>query len=81
MSVEYLKKRIVDLRANIEKERERKSKDNEYYARMIAHASSASSKTMYKKSKIDHAASHDRNIERLKNEIERCKNQIAREKK
>lgn len=32
MSKEYYKKRIIDLRASIAKEKEVKKKDNEYYA-------------------------------------------------
>ena len=35
MSKEYYRKRIIDLRASIEKERSQKKRDNEYYARMI----------------------------------------------
>ena len=35
MSKEYYKKRLIDLRASIAKEREAKKKDNAYYADMI----------------------------------------------
>ncbi len=56
MSKEYYKKKIIDLRASITKEKEAKKKDNEYYARMIKNASSPSSKASYKKSKIDKAS-------------------------
>ena len=35
MSVEYYKKQIVDLRARLDREKEAKKKDNEYYARCI----------------------------------------------
>lgn len=73
MSKEYYKKRIIDLRANIANEREAKKRDNAYYARMIKSATSISTKAMYRKSKIDHAASHDRRIESLKRDIERAK--------
>ena len=35
MSKEYYRKRIIDLRASLEKEREAKKKDNAYYADMV----------------------------------------------
>lgn len=80
MSVEYYRKRLVDLRSAVEKEREAKKKDNERYAGYIKSASSPSSKASYRKSKIDHAASHDRRIESLKREIESAKANLARER-
>lgn len=80
MSVEYYKKKLVDLRADVVKEKEAKKRDNERYAGLIKSASSPSSKASYRKSKIDHAASHDRRIESLKREIERCKETLARER-
>jgi len=80
MSVEYYKKKLVDLRADVAKEKEAKKRDNERYAGFIKNASSPSSKASYRKSKIDHAASHDRKIESLKREIERCKETLARER-
>ena len=80
MSVEYYKKKLIDLRADIAKEKEAKKRDNERYAGLIKGASSPSSKASYRKSKIDHAASHDRRIESLKREIERCKETLARER-
>lgn len=80
MSKEYYKKRIIDLRASMQKEREAKKRDNEYYARMIKSATTPSSKASYRKSKIDHAASHDRNIESLKRQIESAKESLKREK-
>ena len=81
MSKEYYKKKIIDLRASIAKEKEQKKRDNEYYARMIKGASSPSSKASYRKSKIDRAASHDRNIERYKRYIEDAKAALARLKR
>ena len=78
MSKEYYKKRIIDLRASIAKEKEQKKKDNEYYARMIKIASSPSSKATYRKYKIDKAASHDRDIEYYKRQIESAKESLAR---
>jgi hypothetical protein len=78
MSKEYDKKRIIDLKASIEKEKEAKKKDNENYARYIKSASTPTSKASYRKSKIDHAASHDRAIENYKKQIESCKDSIAR---
>ena len=80
MSVEYYKKKLVDLRADVAKEKEAKKRDNERYADLIKSASSPSSKAAYRKSKIDHAAAHDRKIESLKREIERCKESLARER-
>ena len=81
MSVEYYRKRLIDLRAQVAKEREAKKKDNERYAGYIKNASSTSSKASYRKQKIDHAASHDRRIESLKREIESAKAGLARERK
>ncbi|GFI53617.1 hypothetical protein IMSAGC022_00205 [Alistipes sp.] len=78
MSKEYYKKRLIDLRARIAREKEAKKRDNESYARMIKNASSPSSKASYRKSKIDRAASHDRIIESLKRDIENTKNTLKR---
>jgi len=80
MSKEYYKKKIIDLRASMQKEKEAKKRDNEYYARMIKSATTPSSKASYRKSKIDHAASHDRNIESYKRQIESAKESLKREK-
>ncbi|MBR1963167.1 MAG: hypothetical protein IKA19_00510 [Muribaculaceae bacterium] len=81
MSKEYYKKQIIDIRAAIEKEKEAKKRDNESYARLIKGASSPSSKASYRKSKIDKAASHDRQIESLKRRLESAKESLKREKK
>ena len=81
MSKEYYKKKIIDLRAAIAKEKEQKKRDNERYAALIKGASSPSSKASYRKSKIDAAASHDRDIERYKRQIEDAKEALARLKK
>ncbi len=81
MSLEYYKKQMVDLRARLQKEKEAKKKDNEYYARLVKFASTPSGKASYRKSKIDRAASHDRQIESLKRQIETCKDNIARARK
>ena len=78
MSKEYYKKRLIDLRASIAKEREAKKKDNAYYADMIKRTSSISSKASYRKSKISWAASHDRRIESLKRDIENVRAAIRR---
>ena len=78
MSKEYYKKRIIDLRASMAKEREAKKRDNENYARWIKNASSPSSKASYRKSKIDAAARHDRQIEYLKRQIESAKDSLKR---
>ena len=78
MSKEYYKKRLIDLRASIAKERAAKKKDNAYYADMIKRTSSISSKASYRKSKISRAASHDRRIESLKRDIENVRAAIRR---
>lgn len=78
MSKEYYKKRIIDLRASIAKEREAKKKDNAYYAESIKRATTPSAKASYRKSKIDRAASHDRRIESLKRDIENAKASLKR---
>lgn len=80
MSVEYYKKQIIDLRARLDKEKEAKKRDNEHYADMVKRASTPSSKASYRKSKVDHAASHDRAIESLKRQIEIAKATLARER-
>ena len=81
MSVEYYKKRLIDLRARLASERERKKSDNARYANLIKGASSSSSKASYRKSKVDEPARHDREIERLKRDIESTKDSLARERK
>lgn len=78
MSKEYYKKRIIDLRADIAREKEAKKRDNERYASLIKGASSPSSKASYRKQKIDKAAYHDRNIESYKRQIESAKDSIKR---
>lgn len=80
MSKEYYRKKIIDLRASMQKEKDAKKKDNEYYARMIKGASTPSNKASYRKAKIDHAAKHDRNIESYKRQIESAKESLKREK-
>ena len=78
MSKEYYKKRIIDLRADIAKEKEAKKRDNENYARYIRNASTPSTKASYRKSKVDAAARHDRQIEYLKRQIESTKDSLKR---
>ncbi len=78
MSKEYYKKRIIDLRASIEREREAKKRDNDNYSRWIKSATSPSSKASYRKSKIDAAARHDNQIEYLKRQIESAKDSLRR---
>lgn len=80
MSVEYYRKHLIDLRAQVATEREAKKRDNTRYADLVKRATSPSSKASYRKQKIDHAASHDRRIESLKREIERAKESLARER-
>lgn len=80
MSVEYYKKLIIDLRARMAKEKEAKKSDNERYASLLKSASSPSSKASYRKTKIDRAASHDRQIESYKRQIDSAKASLARER-
>jgi hypothetical protein len=80
MSKEYYRKKIIDLRASLDKEKEAKKRDNERYADLVKRASSPSSKASYRKQKIDHAASHDRHIESIKRQIESAKESLKREK-
>ena len=78
MSKEYYKKRIIDLRADIAREKEAKKRDNENYSRYIKNASTPSTKASYRKSKVDAAARHDRQIEYLKRQIESAKDSLKR---
>ena len=78
MSKEYYKKKIIDLRASITKEKEAKKRDNESYARLIKGASTPSSKASYRKQKVDKAAYHDRQIESYKRQIESAKDSLKR---
>ena len=80
MSVEYYRKRLIDLRKDVADEREAKKRDNERYAGYIKNATSTSSKASYRKQKIERAASHDRRIESLKRDIERAKDDLKRER-
>lgn len=78
MDKSYYRKRLIDLRTSIAREREAKKRDNAYYANLVKGASSVSSKASYRKSKIDHAASHDREIARLKRLVEETRNTMKR---
>lgn len=80
MSVEYYKKLIIDLRARMAKEKEAKKSDKERYASLVKSASSPSAKASYRKTKIDRAASHDRQIESYKRQIDSAKASLARER-
>ncbi len=65
----YYQKQIIELRARVAREKDAMKRDNESYARMIKSASSPSLKASYRKSKVDRAESHKRNIESLKRQI------------
>jgi hypothetical protein len=80
MSKEYYRKRIIDLRTSLDREKEAKKRDNERYASLIKGTSSSSSKASYRKSKVDAAARHDRQIDYLKRQIESAKESLKREK-
>ena len=78
MSKEYYRKKIVELRASIAREKEAKKRDNANYSRWIKNASSPSTKASYRKSKVDAAARHDRQIESYKRQIESAKDSLKR---
>ncbi|MEE1322971.1 MAG: hypothetical protein UHE91_04025 [Bacteroidales bacterium] len=78
MSKEYYRKKIIDIRADIQREKEAKKRDNERFASYIKSASSPSSKASYRKRKIEAAASHDRRIESLKRSLESAKDSLKR---
>ena len=80
MSKEYYKKKIIDLRAKLDKEKEAKKKDNERFADYIKRATTTDRKAYYRKEKVSHAATHDHQIESIKREIERAKESLKREK-
>ena len=80
MSKEYYKKKIIDLRAKLQKEKDAKKKDNERNADSIKRASTTTQKAYYRKKKVTDATNHDRHIESIKNEIERAKESLKREK-
>lgn len=80
MSKEYYKKKIIDLRAKLDKEKEEKKKDNERYADYIKRASTTDRKAYFRKEKVARAAAHDRQIESIKRDIERAKESLKREK-
>ena len=80
MSKEYYRKKIIDLRASLDREKEAKKRDNDRYASLIKGTSSPSSKASYRKSKVDAAARHDRQIDYLKRQIESAKESLKREK-
>ena len=52
MSKEYYRKRIVDLRASVAREKEAKKRDNEYYARQIKGTKSTSAKQLTEETKL-----------------------------
>ena len=78
MSKEYYKKRIIDLRADIAREKEAKKRDNENYSRYIKNASTPSTKASYRKGKVAAAARPDRQIEYLNRQIESAKDSLKR---
>lgn len=78
--IDSYKKKLIDLRSKLEKERESKKKDNANLAELIKRASTTSLKASYRKQKIDRAASHDRQIDSIKREIEYTKESLARER-
>jgi hypothetical protein len=78
MSKEYYRKKIIDIRADIQREKDAKKRDNEHFTSYIKSASSPSSKASYRKRKIDAATSHDRRIESLKRSLESAKDSLKR---
>lgn len=80
MSKEYYRKKIIDLRADLEREKEAKKRDNERYADLVRRASTPTSKASYRKQKIDAAARHGSRIESIKRQIESAKESLKRER-
>lgn len=78
---DYYRKKIVDLRAYIAKERATLKRNNEIYASRIKAAPTPSSKASHRKAKIDMVERHRRQIERFKNQIEQAKASMKRCKK
>lgn len=80
MSVEYYRKRLIDLRKYLADEREARKRDNAHFADLVKRATSTSVKASYRKQKIERAASHDRRIESLKRDIESARESLKRER-
>jgi len=72
------RKQIIDLRARISRERDRKRDDNARFAGYIRSVRDASSKASYRRQKIDAASSHDRNIAGWQREIAVLQDRIRR---
>lgn len=81
MSVEFYRKRLIDLRSDLAREREAKKRDNARYASLVKMTSGPSQKASYRKQKIDYAASHDRRIESLKGQIASARESLARKRR
>ncbi|MBD5192561.1 MAG: hypothetical protein HDS58_04100 [Barnesiella sp.] len=77
----YYQKQIIDLRAEMAREKEAMKRDNDNYARLIKGASTPSSKASYRKSKVDRAESHKRRIESIKLRIAQAQLNKARASK
>ena len=80
MSKEFYKKKLIDLRAKLQKEKDEKKKDNERYANYVKNAKSTDQKAYYRKQKVSKATDHDRHIDSIKRDIERAKESLKREK-
>ena len=65
MSKEYYKKKIIDLRAKLQKEKDAKKKDNERFAASVKSASTTDRKAYYRRQKVESSARHDKNMEYL----------------
>lgn len=78
MSKEMYRKQIVTLRARLANEREAKKRDNARYARQVKLAGNPTSKASIRRSKISCAASHDRQIENLRNQIATAQSYLRR---
>lgn len=78
MSKESLKRQIIYLRAQIEKERESAKRDNAHYASAIKSTSSPAIKAQHRQSKVSASERHKQNIEGYKRQIENYKDQLKR---
>ena len=88
MSKELYRKKIADkrqdiisLRARIDKLKQDKKKQMDYFTRNIKSTSSASSKENYRKNKVKESEKYTRDIDNIKKKIESIKKEIEKYKK
>ncbi|MDO5608246.1 MAG: hypothetical protein Q4G08_11430 [Capnocytophaga sp.] len=79
--IEDYRKKMVSLRANVDKLKEEKKKRIEVITRQIKNTTSKNSKETYRKNKISTSAKYDRDIESVKKKIEALKKDIDKIRK